>query len=166
MKIRVTASTNSVGRKLRAVERKTEAPDEQYIAWLKRSAQRMRSFWSNRFDRFSRGGGNWKRTKRLKNSKGKRKVFILRLTHTLFRALSPVMRGLPGQWEKITGNNIETGFGGSSRHPNAKMAVHALAEIHQEGHGFNPKRKMIVRPDMQTRQQIIDDGERMLKRGN
>ena len=163
MKLKVTASTVSVRRKLGALEQKTKSPHPNYQRWLRRIAQRLRSFWFHRFDRFSRGGGNWRSTKRRRNSRGRNRSKILRLTQTLFRALSPVMRGLPGQWESIKGNTIETGYGGSARHPQAKMSVLRLATIHNTGLGVVPKRQIIVRPDSETRQLMIQDGERILK---
>lgn len=163
MKIRVTASTDSVRRKLRGVERKTEAPDENYKRGLRRMAQRYRSFLFNRFDRFSRGGGNWKSTKRRKSSKGKRKPFILRISHTLMRALSPIMRGLPGQYERIKGNTIETGYGGNAKHPDSSLSVKQLAVIHQKGTARIAARPIIVRPDARTRELMISDIERSIK---
>ena len=75
------------------------------------------------------------------------------------------MRGLAGQWEKIRGNSIETGYGGSGRHPEARMTVRRLAMIHNDGLGVVPQRKIIVRPDSATRQLMIADGERILKNG-
>lgn len=165
MKLKVTASTVSVRRKLEAVERKTESPDPDYQKWLRRAARRMRSYWFRRYDRFSRGGGNWRTTKRRTRSRGRNRSLILRKTHTLMRALSPVMRGLAGQWEKISGNKVETGYGGRGRHPEAKMSVLRLAKIHNEGLGIVPRRQIIVRPNSETRQLIIGDAERILKNG-
>lgn len=165
MKLKVTASKVSVRKKLADLERRTESPDPNYQKWLQRAARRLRSFWFNRFDRFSRGGGNWKSTKRRKGSRGRNRARILRKTQTLIRALSPVFRGLAGQWEKIRGNSIETGYGGSARHPEAKMTVLSLARIHNNGLGIVPRRQIIVRPDAATREQIRSDGERILKNG-
>ena len=165
MKLKVTASTVSVRRKLEAVERKTESPHPAYQKWLYRAAQRLRSFWFRRFDRFSRGGGNWKSTNRRKGSRGRNRAKILRKTQTLIRALSPIMRGLAGQWERIKGNSIETGYGGSARHPEAKMTVLSLARIHDGGLGIVPQRKIIVRPNAETRRLMVGDAERILKNG-
>ena len=163
MKFRATVTKDPVKRKLAAVERRTQAPDQNYLKWLRLSAQRTRSFWFRRFDRFSRGGGNWKSTKRRKGSRRGRKARILVLTKTLLRALSPIMRGLPGQWERIRGNSIQTGYGGSARHPQAGMTVRNLAKIHQTGMGVMPQRKIIVGLDKQTRDLIRNDANRILK---
>ena len=163
MKIRITASTDSVRRKLRAVERKTETPDENYQRGLRRMAQRYRSFLFKRFDRFSRGGGNWKSTNRRKSSRGQRRPFILRISHALMRALSPIMRGLPGQYERINGNTIETGYGGNAKHPNSSLSVKQLAVIHQKGTASIAARPIIVQPDTRTRQLMISDLERSIK---
>ena len=164
MKLKVTASTVSVRRKLRAVEQKTQSPDPNYEKWLRRIARRMRSQWFRRFDRFSRGGGNWRSTKRRRGSRGRNRAKILRKTQTLIKALSPVFRGLAGQWEKIRGNSVETGYGGSARHPEAKMTVLSLARIHNDGLGIVP-RQIIVQPNAETRRLMIQDGERILKNG-
>ena len=164
MKLKVTASKVSVRRKLEAVEQKTQAPHPTFLKWLRRAAQRYRRQLYDRFDRFSRGGGNWRSTKRRRGTRGRNRPRILRKTNTLIRALSPVFRGLAGQWEKIRGNSIETGYGGSARHPEANMTVLSLARIHNDGQGI-VQRQIIVRPDSQTRQLMIQDGERILKNG-
>ena len=165
MKLKVSASKLSVRRKLEALERSTQSPDPNYEKWLRRIARRMRSQWFHRFDRFSRGGGNWPSTKRRKGSRGRGRAKILRKTNTLIRALSPVFRGLAGQWEKIRGNSVETGYGGSARHPEAKMTVLSLARIHNDGLGIVPRRQIIVQPNAETRRLMIQDGERILKNG-
>ena len=162
MKLKVSASKLSVRRKLEALESKTQSPDPNYEKWLRRIARRMRSQWFHRFDRFSRGGGNWPSTKR---SRGRNRAKILRKTQTLIKALSPVFRGLAGQWEKIRGNSVETGYGGSARHPEAKMTVLSLARIHNDGLGIVPRRQIIVQPNAETRRLMIQDGERILKNG-
>ena len=163
MKLKVSASKLSVRRKLEALERRTQSPDPNYEKWLRRIARRMRSQWFHRFDRFSRGGGNWRSTNRRRGSRGRNRAKILRKTQTLIRALSPVFRGLAGQWEKIRGNSVETGYGGSVRHPEAKMTVLRLARIHNDGLGIAPRRQIIVRPSAETRRLMIQDGERILK---
>lgn len=163
MKFKVTVNKDPVKRKLETVVRRTEAPDQEYLKWLRLAAQRLRSFWFRRFDRFSRGGGNWKSTKRRKGSKRKRKPRILVVSQTLLKALSPIMRGLAGQWESIRGNTIQTGYGGSARHPKAGMTVRNLARIHDQGMGIVPQRRIIVNPDSRTRELIRNDAERILK---
>ena len=165
MKLKVTASATSVRRKLTDLENKTQSPDPNYETWLRRIARRMRSQWFHRFDRFSRGGGNWRSTNRRRGSRGRNRAKILRKTNTLIKALSPVFRGLAGQWEKIRGNSVETGYGGSARHPEAKMTVLSLARIHNEGLGIVPRRQIIVQPNAETRRLMIQDGERILKNG-
>ena len=150
---------------MEALERKTQSPDPNYDKWLRRIARRMRRQWFDRFDRFSRGGGNWKSTNRRRGSRGRNRAKILRKTQTLIKALSPVFRGLPGQWEKINGNSVETGYGGSARHPEAKMTGLSLARIHNEGLGIMPRRQIIVQPNAETRRLMIEDGERILKNG-
>lgn len=71
---------------------------------------RYRSFVQERFDIFSKGGGDWpplkastvaRRRKGRKKSK-KPRATILRDTNTLFTALQPQFRGAPGAIEQIT----------------------------------------------------------------
>lgn len=147
--------------KIRALRRKVNPRSPAMARWKKRSAQKYRSFLYKRFDRFSRGGGNWRTNQR---TRGKRrpKKFILRMSHTLFRSLSPVFRGLPGQFERITTDSIEVGIKGG-RHPNASISVGRLAEIHHTGEGIQSERKIIVRPDTKLRQTLVNDLSRILK---
>lgn len=115
----------------------------QMMKFKRAAAQDYRSFLFRRFDRFSRGGGNWPTTKRRRLGLTK---FILRKTHTLYRALSPVWRNLPGQWQRFVGNKVEIGIKGG-RHPKAKITVGKLAEIHNFGLGKQKRRQIMVGPD-------------------
>jgi len=143
--------------KLAAIRERVKPDGDRLTKWKKRSAQRYRSFLFKRFNKFSRGGGNWRNTKRRKAGKTR---FILRKTHTLYKALSPVYRGLPGQYERLDRNYIETGYGGSGRHPNAKMTVANLAKIHNVGNGIIPQRQIIVSPSSEVIQDIKSDLQR------
>ena len=108
----------------------------------KRAAQEYRSFLFQRFNDASRGDGTWPDTLRRQLGLSK---FILRKTHTLYKALSPVFRGLPGQFERLEGNHIEVGIKGG-RHPEFKGTVGRLAEIHHTGEGRNKRRIIIINP--------------------
>ena len=137
-----------------------DAPE--VIAWAKRSAQKYRSFLQRRFDRFSRSGGYWPKTKRVKEGRGK---FILRDTHTLFRALSPVFRNLPGQFERFDGKRVETGYGGPAIHPTAApLTVAQLASIHNAGTGIIPRRQIIVRPTGELVNAMREDLDKTVKK--
>ena len=140
------------------LKRITNPKSPEMRALFKRWAQWWRSDMFKRFDRYSRGGGDWKHTKRSqRRGRGRPiraiapstiKQFILRDTHTLYKALSPVYRNLPGQYQKLTGTGIEVGYGGPARHPKSKTkTVAQIAQFHQSGSGFLPQRKVIVQPD-------------------
>jgi len=139
-------------RKLKALEGVTSQRSPEMISFKKGAAQSYRAFLSERFNKFSRGGGNWKKTKRWKSKGGRYKRLngtrghlILRDTNTLFRSLTPKYSGLPGQYQKLTGNRIVVGIKGG-KHPKAKISVGRLAAIHNSGEGRMPKRQIFVRP--------------------
>ena len=104
-------------------------------------AVRYRSFAQQRFDIFSKGGGDWqklssytlaRRRKGVKSNSIQLKLSyqtpnkfvqpttkqpaILRDTGTLFAALSPIYVGSPGAIEEIIANGIRVGYGGPQRH--------------------------------------------------
>lgn len=108
---------------------------------LKRWAVRYRSFAQQRFDIFSKGGGDWKKLskytldRRRKGNKSNAmklrlsyqtpnkpaaapttKPAILRDTGTLFAALAPIYVGSPGAIEEYIVNGIRVGYGGPQRH--------------------------------------------------
>lgn len=141
-------------------------------------SRRYRSFARQRFDRYSKGGGNWQplafsttQRKGRKKRKSKavatasslaldsgvlvpaaglgRRVTLLRETGTLFRVLAPRI-GQPGQLEKPIRYGVRVGYGGPAPHPRAKVSVATLAEWHQTGAGRLPKREIIVDPDKRT----------------
>ena len=127
---------------------------------------RYRGFVQERFDRFSKGGGNWKalskatvkrrRKGRKRTARSKSKTFstgsaaILKDTGTLFRALQPGFVSLPGQLEKDIQYGIRVGFGGPGKHPNSRFTIAQIARAHQTGAGKLPKREIIVDPDIRT----------------
>jgi hypothetical protein len=146
------------------------------MKWKRQAAEAYRSQIFNRFNRFSRGGGDWKQTARSRaNSTVKRKgrkikgadgrlrnAFILRKTHTLFKAWSPVWRNLPGQYQRITEDSVEVGVKGG-RHPEAPFSVGRLASIHNFGEGNMPKRQMMVKPNKATTDLMIKRLDKLLK---
>ena len=128
--------------KTKALREITKPRSPVMVRFKKTAAQEYRSELYQRFDRFSRGQGNWKNTQRRRAGKTK---FILRKTHTLFKSLSPRFRRLPGQYQRLTGNRIEVGIKGG-KHPEAKISVGRLAQIHNSGEGRMPKRQIFVQP--------------------
>lgn len=96
-----------------------------------------RVFIQDRYDKLSRGGGEWP----AKQGPGP----ILRVTDTLFEALRPVGEGAPGRFTKFTRTYVDVGYD-QGEHPTADMSVEALATIHQRGLGVVPQRRIIVGP--------------------
>jgi hypothetical protein len=136
---------------------------DMYTQW----AARMRSFWRERYDKYSKGGGDWKRlepetVKRRKAGKdGNKTASILRDTNTLYRALHPKIQQ-PGRYTERGPAFIIIGYGGSGIHPDAGVTIQKVAMWHQMGMGNNPTRKIIVDPDQKTRDGMIKDGNRAL----
>ncbi len=126
---------------------------------------RYRSFSRERYDRFSKGGGNWKGltegTKKQRRGEGER-ASILRDKNTLFMVFNPTFKHLAGQYEKGVPFGVVVGYGGPARHPEAKMTVAKLAEIHHGGLGNNPERKLVVEPKDFLKRQMAGDMERAI----
>lgn len=100
---------------------------------------RVRSFWFDRFIRYSAGGGNWARLKY-------RVGLILRITDTLLNALQPIFNNAPGAVEEFTEDGIRIGYGGSDAHPDSELSVSELANVHNFGTTTIPRRQIIVNP--------------------
>lgn len=142
---------------------------------------RYRSFLQERFDKFSKGGGNWPKLKpatiarrRKGKFKGKRRknaagmlvtvqVAILRDMGILYAVLSPIFSGKPGQLEDHIPFGIRVGFGGPHRHPNAKATIADIASFHNAGLGHLPVRQIIVDPTIALQSQMTQDMDRGLK---
>ncbi len=130
---------------------------EVYTKW----AQKYRKFLFVRFKKFSKGGGNWRKTsKGTRDRKGN--ILILRDTETLLRAFTPVFKGLPGQFEQFVPNGIAVGVGGPIRHPSSPITVGQLAEYHHTGAGNNPTRKVIISPTASLNRGLAADVKKAL----
>lgn len=122
---------------------------------LKQWAAIYRGFIQERFDKYSKGGGNWRALSpvtiagRRKGSGVSAVATILRDTGTLFVALDPGKLN-PGAIEKHTAFGVTVGYGGSGSHPKGKMTIAKLAAIHDQGLGRMPQRQIIVGPDAKT----------------
>lgn len=155
-----------------------------------RCAARYLAFLQERFDRLSRGGGEWpplaastlarragapvrrlnqaleagqitqqqfnrrigrarrsasrSRARLAANSRG---ASILRDTNTLFTALDPSIRMVPGKVYKRGRMTVEFGYGGPSGHPSGPASIAQIARFHQDGGPRLPRRRIIVGPD-------------------
>jgi hypothetical protein len=142
------------GRKLTAIA-KTLSPQSPAMAVaLKQIAAIYRSFVQLRFDKFSRGQGNWKKLApaTIAARRGpKGVVSILRDKGLLFAALQPTFTGTPGALEQRTTTGIRVGYGGPHRHgTGGGVSIADIASFHNEGSGHLPQRKIIVEPDETT----------------
>lgn len=140
-------------------------PRKVYRLW----GERYRAYIQDRFDRFSKGGGNWIKlseatiARRRKGKKGASGLLaaILRNTSIMFNAVSARFRSRPGQLQKDIPFGVVTGFGGSHRHPGGKATIADIASFHQEGVNTGkvkiPARPIIVDPDKRTLDLMADD---------
>ena len=130
----------------------------------KRWAYRFLVYLQRRFNKMSRGG--WaplkKATIRRRRGGGKG-AKILVDTGTLRTALSPGMKGIPGQLNKAIPWGQRVGYGGPTSHPKAKYTIAMLAHMHNTGAGTLPKREIIVDPDQATLNGMARDAKQAIQ---
>lgn len=125
---------------------------------FKQWAARYRSFIQERFDLYSKGGGDWPPLKHARRRGKKDKASILRDTGTLYAALSPTFQKKPGALQEDIDFGIRVGYGGPGRHANGGSATVAdIAGFHQIGAGYLPVRKIIVEPSADVLAKMADD---------
>lgn len=140
---------------------------------MRQWAARYRGFAQSRFDRYSKGGGDWPplaastRQRRRKARKGRtkgaaRSFSLLRDTGLLFAALNPVWSRKPGALQKDIPFGVRVGYGGPSKHPGGKATIADIAGFHDTGAGNLPERQIIDVPDTRTLDAMKDDMERAL----
>lgn len=134
-----------------------------FVKCVKQWAARYRGFIQERYNRFSRGGGNWPPLKRKRKRGALARASILRDTNTMFAAVSPQFAALPGQLEERIPFGVRVGYGGPSRHPKAGMSVADLANIHQLGLGVVPAREIIVDPSPALVTAMAGDADRAVR---
>lgn len=141
IKSKVTYELRNV-QTLRSSLRSGEGP---IVEVVEASFETYRKFIVDRFDRFSRGGGNWKK---LKPSTVKRKGHNRILVDTKFLRLHLLesIRVL-----KRIGKKLIVGFESTVVHPNSKLTIEELENIHDQGLGSSPKRKILIKPDDETK---------------
>ena len=128
-------------------------------------AVRYRSWAQQRFNSFSRGGGNWKplAPSTIKRRRGAGKmVSILRDIGLLFGALAPAFQNAPGQFEARGPWRVEVGYGGNHKYPNGNVTIADIASFHHFGTSRIPKREIIVDPPSTLVQQMREDARRNL----
>lgn len=135
-------------------EREINRGTGRFDTGLRLAVIRYRTFVQRRYNRFSRGGGDWAPLKRREGS-------ILRDTNTLFTALSPTFEPIAGSVNNKIPLGYNVGFGGGAAHEGGPTIVQ-LATWHQTGAGNLPAREMIVVPDVSTAKAMARDMERAL----
>lgn len=109
-------------------------------------------FLTERYNRFSFGGGNWAplapSTLKQKQRKGLL-LLILRATDLMFQAFAPEFAGKPGGINKQIPFGVRISFGGGMNipHPPSEKTIGQIAMYHQLGGGRLPQRKILVPPD-------------------
>lgn len=118
-----------------------------YSKWV----VRYRSFIQRRWNRFSRGGGDWPSLKYRSGS-------ILRDTNTMFAAMTPTLNAPSGSVNEFLSDNsgVVVGFGSSAAHPGGPTIME-IAIWHQTGAGNLPVREIIVAPDEETMNAMRND---------
>lgn len=174
---------------LRPLKKMRKIPRRVFNLW----ADRYRKFAADRFSRFSRGGGNWKKlspatiAQRRKSKSGRalrrrskktavltsgmktRKGFlsfaatILFDTGMLFNAL--LGRGRRGALQQKLPKGVRVGYGGTAKHGSGAKTIASIAEAHQRGRGRRlPQRKIIVSPPQKLTLKMAGDVERYWKK--
>lgn len=151
---------------------------------LKQWSFRYRAFAQDRFDRFSKGGGNWaplakstiyhrrhggaggfKRGKKAYEAAvagGGGQISILRDTGLLFNTLDPKLKQ-PGLYEMPGLNKITIGFSDGIKHTGGSASIADIANYHQSGGKYLPKREILVEPDQDTCDGMSSDVSRYLE---
>jgi hypothetical protein len=148
---------------------------------------RYLGFIKERFDRYSKGEGNWtalaestirgrrKGTKKTRNrgaqslmrtkggglSNAGGRFAILVDTGTLKAAINPDLKSPPGGLREAIEYGIKVGYGSDS-HPESKQSIDAIASYHQQGNSRLPRREIIVSPTDAIMQSMANDALRAL----
>lgn len=161
-------------KKLREVAKAVQDQGGPLRKVYKQWAARYRGFLHERFDTFSKGGGDWaplaEATKKGRKRKGtpkkgkKQRFSILRDTGMLFAALQPAFVGQPGALEEEVPFGVRVGFGGPASHGEDSMITVAdIAAFHQAGGPNLPQRMIIVGPDQELLDDMAGDMARAIK---
>lgn len=130
-----------------------------------------KGFIYRRFDRYSKGGGDWaplaaSTLRRRRRGRGTGSPAILRDTGMLFAALNPNVVGDPAKVMELitTGTHweINVGYGGPQRYPDG-ASVSDIASFHQTGGPHLPQRKIIVPPDQETLDRMAEAARQEIK---
>jgi len=134
--------------------------DVFHIKW----PYRYYGFAKDRFDRFSRGGGDWPPlAESTKHGRRGHRYTVLRDTGLLFGALEFELGAEPpGQKTEKLAMGVRVGFGGPSSYPDG-TSIADIATFHQSGGPKLPKREIIVQPNVETLNAMTNDLEGALQ---
>lgn len=118
-----------------------------------------RAFVLKRFDRFSRGGGDWRDIK--EETKARKRSSAILVDRRYLRLGLQSGIGRISEIQRTGSVTLNMGFTRSSKHKTSGLTIAALATIHDRGLGVVPRRRILVPPDAQTRQRMAES----LKRG-
>lgn len=133
-------------------------PQGFVLSALNEAAGIYKNFILSRFDKFSRGGGDWRNIKP-ETAERKKSSAILVDTRTMRLGLAADIGAV-----SVNGLKMTIRIKQRTKHKRAKMSVAKLASIHHFGLGRVPARKILVRPDARTNRQISDKVQRGIKR--
>lgn len=120
-----------------------------------------RLFVFERFLRFSRGGGNWKRLRRSYVREKQRNGYstgILTRTNILKQELRP-KGGARGVLVVRHPNKLTVVFAPRKKYPSG-IAVRQVLSIHDEGQGHMPRRTVLVSPDNRVFKKMVVEAEK------
>lgn len=141
---------------------------------FKQWSVRYKAFIRERFDAFSKGGGDWpplapSTIARRRKGKGSKKfkkgtIAILRDTGLLFSALDPAFIDKPGMVTTRRSFGITIGYGGPHMHGDGPATIADIASFHQSGGPYLPQRRIIVPPSAYVRAAMREDLLRALRK--
>lgn len=146
----VTVRLAGLNKILKALDAPSSSPaiKSMLLNW----SVRYRKFLTERFVRYSQGGGPWPALRYREPVPG-----ILWDTGTLLNALSPYDLAAPGSVNEISpdGLGVKVGYGGSDVHPTAALhgrqtTIAEIAGFHQLGGPNLPIRAPMSDPDADT----------------
>lgn len=126
-----------------------------------------RAFLRERFVKFSRGGGNWKKlaasTLKARRNKNKGSVAILRDTDAMFASFQPSIVKTFGIVKKKAKLGFNVTFGSPIPHHSGVSTI-TLMKWHHSGAGRLPARKLVVDMDIRTARRAARIFERAMAR--
>lgn len=126
-----------------------------------------RAYLRDRFVKFSRGGGNWRKladsTLARRRNKDKSSVAILRDTGAMFASFQPSIVKTSGLVKKRSKLGFDVTFGRPMGHYSG-VTTTQLMRWHHSGAGRLPARKLVVGMDSKTAKQVARVVEKAMQK--